>query len=41
MAEVYICTGCYRTIGYDVDTDYCRECQSYKYFEWVEEDEDV
>ena len=41
MSEIYICTGCMQTIGQDEPTDYCRTCQSYKYFDWVEEDEDV
>ena len=39
MAEIYICTGCYQTTGEDDGADYCRKCESYKYFSWVEEDE--
>jgi hypothetical protein len=41
MAEKYLCTGCYRTEGHDNGTDFCDECQSYKYFAWVEDDEDL
>lgn len=41
MAQVYICTGCMQTIGEDEPFDYCSICDSYKYFDWVEEDEDV
>ena len=41
MAEIYVCTGCYRHHGSDDGADYCPECQSYKYFAWVEDDEDV
>jgi hypothetical protein len=41
MAEQYICTGCYRTSGDDNGADYCDECKSYKYFAWVEDDEDL
>jgi hypothetical protein len=41
MAEKYMCTGCYRTEGHDNGADYCDECASYKYFAWVEEDEDT
>jgi hypothetical protein len=41
MAEKYMCTGCYRTEGDDNGADYCDECASYKYFAWVEDDEDT
>ena len=41
MAEQYMCTGCYQTTGHDDGADYCPECKSYKYFAWVEEDEDT
>lgn len=40
MAQVYICTGCYRSYGEDNGADYCSECRSYKYFQWVEMEED-
>lgn len=39
MSEQYMCTGCYRSIGQDDGADYCDECQSYKYFAWVDEDD--
>ena len=41
MAEKYICTGCFQTEGRDDGADYCDVCSSYKYFNWVEEDEDT
>jgi len=40
MAEVYICTSCYATYGEDNGADYCDKCRSYKYFAWVEEDDE-
>jgi hypothetical protein len=40
MAEQYICTGCYDTIGEDDGADFCRQCDSNKYFAWVEEDQE-
>jgi hypothetical protein len=39
MAKVYMCTGCMQTIGEDEPYDYCHTCESYKYFDWVEEDD--
>jgi hypothetical protein len=36
MAREYLCTACYRTSGVDGESNYCQECQSYKYFDWVE-----
>lgn len=38
MSEYYICTGCYQTPGSDDGADYCVICASYKYFAWVEQD---
>jgi 5,10-methenyltetrahydromethanopterin hydrogenase len=37
MSSVYICTGCYRTHGHAGEANFCSECQSYKYFDWVDE----
>lgn len=36
---VCICTGCMKTYGDGDGADYCRECKTYKYFEWIEEEE--
>lgn len=36
MSKEYLCTGCYRTSGTDGESNYCSECQTYKYFDWVE-----
>ena len=41
MAERYVCTGCMDTTGTEGDANWCNYCQSYKYFNWVEEDEDT
>jgi hypothetical protein len=40
MSEVFICTSCYVTEGADDGGDYCDFCESYKYFAWVESDDD-
>lgn len=40
MASNYMCTGCYRRFGVAGESNYCSECQSYKYFDWVEEEEE-
>lgn len=41
MAEKYVCTGCFETEGVDGDANWCRTCESYKYFNWIEDDEDT
>lgn len=39
MAEKFICTGCGRDAIED-DYNYCTTCESYKYFAWVEDDDE-